>query len=198
MGNKNTQKNTITYRPILINDIPAIISLHGTLIPGPGSKMGKIYLRGLYETVISQPDIHNVLGAYEGNRLVGFISATNAFHLSEQHLARLTIPLIPQVVLNIFRGRITIAELLANRRVHKELQRITPNAVYIRAIAVDATYQQQGIASALIQQIQNHWKSKSLLVDTLLSNNQAQIFYKKAGFSPAATVADSIIFRYSS
>jgi ribosomal protein S18 acetylase RimI-like enzyme len=192
MANKNYKKNLIIYKPLTTSDIGDVIRLHEQWIPSAGAKMGMPYLKKLYVTLFSHPNLHVIIGAFKSHRLVGFISVTNNSKATGHLLNRHLFSLIPTVLIGLVNNRYSIADLLSHRKAERTVQRlIGESGEYILGIAVDPEVQRQGIATQLIKRIIN---KKNILVDTQTSNVVAQKFYKKLGFVPVKSITDSIVF----
>lgn len=188
----------IAYRQLTASDIEDAVRLHKELIPSAGARIGESYLCRLYTTLLENPLMHFVLGAYENNRLVGIIAATNDFKETERLLNKRLLSLVPTILFGLVRNQYSLDELLSHVKVGSHMKRISWTSPYIVSLAVDSRFQRRGIATRLIQHVREHWKTKSLMVNTQATNSAARNFYKKMGFTPVSTVADSIIFRCSS
>jgi len=197
MANQKRKNIKIIYKPLTDSDIEDAIRLHQVLIPSVGARMGAPYLRKLYTTLLEHPAIHLVFGAFENKQLVGIISATNNFSTTMRLLNKRFVALVPTVLFGLIRNRYSLKELIAHAKVDSQIKQLfNNNSAYILNIAVDPQVQHRGIATQLVQKVQEKWNIKKIiLVDTQKSNVSAHKFYKKIGFVPVFEVADSIIFQ---
>jgi len=197
MGNKNqTKQSVIIIRKIERYDIAAAVSLHECTISSAGARMGSPYLRQLYSTFFDHPTIHLIFGAFKNNQLVGIVSATNDFTKTSNLFNKRFLKLLPTIFSGLIRNRYSLIELFAHAKVDSQIKQMVNNSTsYILCLAVDSKIQRQGIATRLIQQVKKKCKTKTIMVDTQINNISAQTFYKKFGFVPIKSVADSIIFR---
>lgn len=195
MGNKNSSKPKVIFSPLTIRDVPDAVDLHRRFINSAGAKLGSVYLHTLYETALSTPETHLMIGAYTDHRLIGLITVTNNAENSDRLLNRKIRAFIPILFSGIIRGKLSVFELFSRMMVHRKVEQLSAQrSLYVLSVVVHPQFQGQHIGSGLFENVYSLWKSETVLIDTLKQNTSAQQFYKKIGFKQICDVNDSIIY----
>lgn len=196
MGNSHAKKN-ISIHPFRERDLDVAIVLHESLIQSAGSILGKQYLRAMYTQMLQHPDYHVMLGAYDGDTLVGAILATRSI-LNTNKLLRGTAAFsVPKIVWNILTGAISISEIVSHSRVHSFLSnQMRENNMYITALYVSTHYQRKGIATQLIHEVLQTSDTNTVYIDTHHYNTAAVRLYETMGFAHVTRIGPHVILRW--
>ena len=196
MGNSHN-KNIISIHPLPEQDVESAISLHISLIQSAGSILGKTYLRTMYTQMIRYPEYHFMLGAYDGNQLIGALLATRSIGFTNTLLRHTSMLHIPNIVWGIVSRTILTSELVSHASVHAYISKLLhKHGIYVTALYVVQSHQRRGIATQLIQKLQKISSAKEVFIDTHTHNVGALKVYESIGFDHVKRIGPHDILRW--
>lgn len=193
----------INIQPLNQSDLPSVALLHAAAFPDSAlTKLGLEAVRRYYEWQLNGPHDVDALGAFHGDRLVGFCfsgifrGAMSGF-LQRNWLFLTGCALIrPWLILNpVFRDRVTLSMSILKRLLRQFIKRRKtpyqssspkpPKSYGILSIAVDPNYQGLGIGRILMERSEAIAREKGFSEMDLTVNPQnekAIRFYERLGW----------------
>lgn len=184
-------------------DLDAVVRLHKKILPETlTSKIGKSYIFQLYDALLNSRNLHYCLVAENQKKIVGAITATYDLAKTQNILKSMfSVETIFMVLKAIFSGKISVFELYQKARFERVLvTKFNKPYATILTLFVANDYQKRGIGKKLVKKIGKNFidrRLRYLYVDTLKTNMNAFLFYKKIRFREQKTVFDSIILKYN-
>lgn len=173
----------MTITQLTTTDVPSLVQLHQQVLGDTlNARIGRWFLTYLYEQLLAQPDIANVLVAKSDNTVVGFISATiNYAQLSKILMAQLSIQQKSKIIIFLFTHPKSLVEFYKQRRFGQYIQHHLPSPLpYVLTLGVDANQQGKGVGRLLMDAIVA--QQSILYLDTKSNNAVALRFYERYGF----------------
>lgn len=188
--------HAITYREITHSEIPTASKLHERVLESTGSLIGQPYVQALYSDLLSNTPDTMVLGAFNGNSLVGLVSASRSVTATDSVISTHLLTLLPRIIISVFKGHISPTEILTRRSIHAYVQSLMkPDDVYIHTLFTDPSHRRRGIASALVGEIQKRMGAVKIYVDTRKSNHAAILSYTHMGFESVKEIGNAVLLR---
>ncbi|NLF39440.1 GNAT family N-acetyltransferase [bacterium] len=195
----NGDGTPVALRPLRPEDIPAAVRIHTEGMPySLNVRLGGKHLAYVYEkTMAHKASI--AVGAFCGGELAGVVSATRdpqalAGHLMSglgaRRLCALCARLLarPWLVLDYFEARRLGRPVVSNGEAVEAC---------LTAIVVAPDYRGRRVAQALVHAVDAFMRDngiKTYRLDTRVSNERSQAFYRKEGFVEAERRGRNIIF----
>lgn len=181
-------------------DISAAALVHLEVLPDISSAIGPKAVVRLYQLLLSSPDNHLCLGAWEKNNLMGVITTSKNMDKTQKIMHNLLSPdlllllMIKTVSLSISPVRL-IKRVLFERRLNKILPASHSNIV---TLCVAKRFQGQGVGKSLVNKVIQHFqnlKKSDLYVDTRTDNAKALSFYLNLNFDIIEKSFDGIVLK---
>lgn len=177
------------------SDVEKVVKLHTKTLKSLSSKIGEAYLGKLYTLILNHPQIHIILVAVIGERIIGAISVTK--DLNKTKKALFNRELILKTLKAVILARVSIVEVI-KRLIEEDVvsNKLEKNSAYIMTLFVDKNYQNQGIGTKLIKNVLRMLKTRYVFVNTLKSNKNAGSFYQALKFKKVGTIINSNLYCY--
>lgn len=189
--------SNIRLRPIDISGCLLVATIHSRSFPDSSlTRLGREAVRRYYVSQLNESNDCLAMGAFQDNRMVGYIFAgsfhgvlTSFLNDNQLFLAMLVITR-PWLALDpMFRDAVKFAlRKLRQKRpapVGKEVAKTEKTAFIILSIAVDPQFQNQGIGQLLLDAAENEAMARGylkMLLSVNPGNDTAIHFYEKNGW----------------
>ena len=179
------------------SDLTSVSTLHLRTLPTMTARIGAPYLFSLYETLLRNTGVNNVLVATEDRQIIGVISATSDLSETQKRLQHAFVrpENLQMIIVAIIRGRVTIRELMDRISFERQIFRFSPQPYpTILTFFVSKTHQHQGIGEKLLHALEKQLSfCNKLYVDTELTNTFARKWYRNHGFRFVRTIQNNAI-----
>jgi ribosomal protein S18 acetylase RimI-like enzyme len=189
----------MTIKRIVFNNIDEVVHLHLLCFPDTTtSLLGLGYVTKTYATLYRFPEHHLILGMFDGNRIVGILTATDdlSFTISQLSPSLFGSDLF-LIIKKIILGQLSVTSLVQRFLFEKS---ILKNFAYpyatILTLFVHPSYRRKGIARKLIGEAltwSKRQKLRQLFVDTEITNHTAQRMYTNLGFIQKKTIFGEVV-----
>lgn len=182
-------------------NLDEIAKLHQQNLPYTASKIGQVYLRSLYKSIIQNPQTHLCIGAFENGSIVGLICGTKDLKKTQKIIKKgLSTKTYFAIIKALIMLKVTPQELFKKIKFENLLIKKYANPYpTILTFFVVEKYRKKGIGKKLLKKYIEKFREnqKKIYVDTLISNKNAQNFYQSNGFKMTGKIIDSFVFETS-
>ncbi len=181
-------------------DLRDIVKLHQAVLGYTlNAKIGDWFLIYLYDSLLKQPELNIVLVAKEGDKIIGFISATTDYGATNRYLME-SLALKDKITIFwfILSHPNRLIEFIKQRQFSSFLlYQFTQPLCSILTLGVDQHQQGKGIGKKLINTLITVLRPhgvQRVMLDTKQNNTQAIQFYKRYGFKEQDRIFGNLIF----
>lgn len=190
----------MTIAALTHKDISEVVNLHQVCLPTTNSsRFGPQYLRSLYETLLSQKNLHVLLVAREQTKIIGVITLSRDLARTQKLITQAA---FPHEILTVLKGivwrKVSISKIFEQMKMEQSLRVQFPSPyVGILTLFVDGSFRRKGIAQQLLassESLLGKEKIMNLYVDTEYTNTAARAFYTSRGFIQRKIIMNAVIF----
>jgi ribosomal protein S18 acetylase RimI-like enzyme len=186
----------VELRPLGVTDLPAMVAVHLASFPKAGlTRLGAESVFLYYETMLTGNYMRDIVGAFLGERLVGFYTAGHLFAVPSdfvrKHRNRLVLRLAirPWLLLDpFFMDRIKVGFRLLRWRPSQPIAGTPsqPRPYGVLSLAVDPTCQGRGIGRKLMEDTEHRARERGFAAMSLTvhpDNTRAASLYERLGWT---------------